>query len=170
MIRPDIPEAPPIPQVRFSSSTRRDQGSPQYCEWDLKELTLYTQDWFREAEKEGVDISEQKRKIVQVILDAPGPDPRTNKLHEVTLVQQIVVRGMYCSQIIREITLQKIRRIAEAGRQTKELSHKIGLINQCENWALKQLPGKIFLRSPKIMAQQCYWLLGRVDEMRMKIT
>lgn len=137
--------------------------------WDLLQLTETTHEWIKKAKELHVDVDEEMRLIVQTIIDAPGSNPATGKLHEVTVVQQLLLRGMYCSRIIRKVAEAEIRCLAQAGREDPELQLLIPLINDCEQWALSQLPSNWQLGDPSSSVHRYHALKYKVNEMVSKV-
>lgn len=145
-------------------------SSLSYTFWDLYELRLYTDEWIGRAAQAEVDIEPMLQGIHFAIANSHALiNIQTGKINEVALIQQMRVRSLYCSQIIREITKQKILRLANAALQNQALTEQHPLIERCKNWALRQLPPEIFLHPPKEMATICQVIEDKVDEMREKI-
>ncbi|WP_154017818.1 hypothetical protein [Candidatus Protochlamydia phocaeensis] len=135
--------------------------------WELKHLTLITCEWINIARKDGVNVQTQIDKIKQTILDAPSIwDPHQSP--EIIYRHQLTVRGFYCSQIIRKITKHHILQTIKQARQIPALQSQLGLIDGCEKWLLKKLPGK-FVKNPSEMATDCRGLLEKLEEMKGKV-
>lgn len=137
--------------------------------WDLLQVTMTTQEWIKKARDYNVDIEEEVHKIDQTIVDAPEPDPTTHLLSEVAILQQLMLQGMYCSRIIRKLAKAEIQRTAEIGRANPQLQSQIWLINDCERWALSQLPSEWCLGDPTRTIHKYYALKEKINEMTFKV-
>lgn len=135
--------------------------------WDLSQLTLTTQEWIKRAKEKNVNVDDEIHHIVQTIVDAPHHE--CGKLAEVTVVQQLMLRGMYCSRIIRKIAEAEIRQLAQAGRDDPKLRSKRVLIDDCERWALAQLPSEWRLGDPSGTERLYYSLSEKLKEMVGKV-
>ncbi len=137
--------------------------------WDLQQLTLTTDQWIKKAKEKNVNVDEEIHLIAQTIMDSPGRDPLSGELHEVTVVQQLILRGMYCSRIIRKIAEAEIRTLAQKGREDPSLRTQRALIDDCERWALAQLPSEWHLGDPGVTERLYYALSAKVKEMAAKV-
>lgn len=135
--------------------------------WDLAQLTLTTQEWIKKARMKNVDVDEEVHLIVQTIIDAPCKE--AGDLAEVTVVQQLMLRGMYCSRIIRKVAEAEIRCLAQAGREDPRMASQKWLIDDCEKWALSQLPSKWHLGDPSHTEHLYHKLSDKLKEMVTKI-
>jgi hypothetical protein len=165
---------PPLPPPARRHEVRL--ASHAYSTDDLDLVNDEFKYWSAQARTQGVETRKITDKLVKSMLSAPPLHYEgTDKIREVTLVQQITVRGMYCSQIIRKITKKHIQRMAHTFRNTEMYGDRIKWIDKAENFALKLLPSKIFTLpqtqlnggiSPHVMLKRCAHILAITEEMK----
>lgn len=157
-------------RVNRSYFTKVNQSVVDDLKWDLQQLVIMTREYTKIARKEGVDIQPQIKNIIATIVDAPSfDDPHQSK--ELIYRQQLLLRGAYCSQIIRKVTEHRILRIAAAARNMPELAMQIEWINTCEKWLLARLPKEELplIKHPEIVKIECQWLESKLEGMMEKI-
>lgn len=97
------------------------------------------QEWVNQAQKQNLDVSQIVDKINQIDLLQPDPKEK-HQIASIGLLSGIEWRRMYCIRIICQLAESEIRKIAALGREKVKLEKQLGLINQCENFLLKQAP------------------------------
>lgn len=157
-------------RVNRSYFTKTNQSVISELKWDLQQLVIMTREYTKIANNEGVDIQSQIKKITAAILNAPSFED-SHQSKELIYRQQILLRGAYCSQIIRKVTEHRIRRIAEAARQMPELAKQVQWINTCEKWLLDRLPKEELplIKHPDVVKVECQWLEFKLEGMMEKI-
>lgn len=163
-----IPSAPPAPTYS-GTGVNESITTKHFSQQDLIEVNCQTRNWLNIARQENVNVGKEWNKIQWTILDGLSVLNQTQQMSEVLLVQQVTTRRLYCCQIIRKVTRQRIENFASALSQIKGLQHQLDFINRCKNWALKFLPARVFLHSPDIMEEKCKIILNHVEDMREKI-
>jgi hypothetical protein len=173
-IQANIPLPPPIPQS-FNNIPKKTEKSlsPLYSEWDLQELEIHTEEWVKKASTYGMDIREKLHNIQLVINQAPElKDPENGQIREVTLIQQLKVRGMYLNGIIHQIAKQMIDdRVQQALKipAIKDNTQLYSLVLQSEKYLKKLLPPDRTLISPHIIREKYIVLMDELDRISEKI-
>jgi hypothetical protein len=164
-----IPSPPPQPEVGVVTKLQ-GPGEKKYSLWDLQQLIAFTQEKIQNAKNQNINVDSQVRDISTTIHDSPRlRHLETNEIIEVVLNRLIIVIGIYCNQVITKITKNRIVKLSNEGLNNPALSKKHGLIKQCLNWALRQLPEEISLKSPYEIDLQTRGLLEKVEDMKNKI-
>lgn len=159
-----IPPAPSLP-IDYKLAPSIPSGRRHYEPWHLGEVRKSILEWVEKAKEEKVDIQKELKKITATVEDAASIcSEGVEKMSELQLNQQVIVRRLFCSQIIRKIVKEKILRLKEAGLSDPNLASQRDLITGSVDWALRQLPPRIFLLSPHIMAERCNALWREVTE------
>lgn len=92
-----------------SSPIRNQIDQKYFSEETLEEINNKIDFWTILAERFYVNIDIQKKDISEITNNMPSPDSFKHDMHrEVSLIQQIVLKSMYCNQIIREIMIHQI--------------------------------------------------------------
>jgi hypothetical protein len=139
------------------------------CLWELRELTLVTEEWIEKARIRQIDISEQLDGITYTIKDGLSRlVVDATKVNELVFLQQLNVRGLWCSQIIRKVFLHDFEAVAQEGLNRPDLVHEHVKILECRKMIMKNVPSERCLK-PKIMLQQCLALNDKVKDMVEKI-
>jgi hypothetical protein len=165
----EIPPPPPRPEdgnvIKLIGP-----GEKKYTLWDLQQLITFSKEKIQLAKEQGVEVGTQIQNISWTIADSPSLHDRVNQeINEVVLNRLITVIGIYCNQVIARITKHQILKLYKEGIDNPLLVNKHGLITQCMNWALRQLPDELSLKSPYEIDLRMRGLLGKVDEMKNKI-
>jgi hypothetical protein len=176
-----IPTPPPLTDYQTYLARRyREQSDHQsvasfwepreFSLWDVGFLLSYFSILQQRATSEGVDISTFSQNHARIQLDSlPLQDPITGKINQLAANYVAFHTCLYCNQVICEITTQKIKTMAAAGRAMPSLEKQIGVIDGCEIWALKLIPEGRSFREPRITDELCRNLMIKVDEIKQKI-
>lgn len=119
------------------------QNFVQFLQLQTKEVSDTTIKWINIANTAGVDVTKQIRNIKQTIDDAPVFTNVPSQFEiQISMIQQIVVRSLYCNQIIRKIIKAAIKE--KLGR-IRQISNNHELISIYEGRLNELIPEKICL-------------------------
>lgn len=165
----EIPSPPPCPDGGVILKTKGPREK-KYSLDDLHQLINFTQEKIQSANQAGVNVDTQIHHISCTIIDSPPIyHSNTNEIVELALNRLIIVMGIYCCQIIRKLTKNHIVTMYNQGINRPEFQKMHGLMKQCKDWALKQLPEKFTLQPPYVVDLRTRGLLVKVEEMKYKI-
>jgi hypothetical protein len=106
--------------------------------------------------------------MASVIRDQPNINSHTQL--EVWLVYETTMLNIITSQMVRKMAKMHIKRTAEIARSMPELQYQVGLINQCEAFLMKRLPGKLpDIVSVEDAIEQYQAICHELDRMTEKI-
>ncbi len=119
------------------------QNFVQFLQLQTKEVSDSTTKWINVANEAGVNVDKQIRNIQQTIDDAPVFLTIPSQFEiQISMIQQIVVRSLYCNQIIRKIIKAAI---AEKLPRIRQISNNQTLIGIYEERLNELVPVKICL-------------------------
>jgi hypothetical protein len=165
-IRWDIPDSNPDLKQLFSY---------QY----LREAVYDIKSWSIKARERGIDITEQLKKIKQIVDDMPPfTYPENNFKTEVILIYQNKMHRYYLCEIIREYTKKMIEKLHDDGNKHCALNqHKLRVLNHSVNWLKEKLfPPVSILYNPVNyevialdMQQNSNDVVSQIDNVREKL-
>jgi hypothetical protein len=127
------------------------------------------QKWIGISNNKDIDVSQQMKKMQQVLAEQPMSDAK-HQFSAIRLLNEIKMRQLYCIQIICKVAKAEIHRQAQIARETLALEKHISLINECERFLLKQLPLEdckfISNLSIEKMEQQYDFIMKKMEDMR----
>lgn len=137
--------------------------------WENDQLRSTLDNWYSIASTCSIDTSKQLHNLDRVERELPE-EGQSFSSQEVRLRYWIVMRTIYCGQIIRKVAKAHIIKTAKEACKMEELKHLHGLIMGSEQWLLKRLPPKMEpSMSISCIEAQYDWLMGKLSEIQEKI-
>jgi hypothetical protein len=141
-------------------------------EWRIRDINYSYEKWVQKAAEHNVDIHEYTDKMQEAMDNLPSVD-QSHQFSSVAMLYNVKLRKIYCIDIIRKVAETQIRRLAKEAKTTPGFEHLIELINGCEKFLLRHLPGadRKSYGEPNIEAAEMQYIavIDKMEEMAGKI-